>query len=106
MGINPVVCLYERRIKMADIINEITETANEIGMDTQILEPVTVDGPTIFKTSDKAKIVFGVVVLTATAYGLYKGIKCLKNRKDAKKACDDCIDILDDAEDDSDLDEE
>lgn len=74
---------------MADVIKEVAETAKEVGMDVEVMEPVLVEGPTIFKTSNTAKIVFGVVVGVATAYGIWKGARCvMKKRKEAKEALD------------------
>lgn len=75
---------------MADVINEVTEAAKEVGMDVQTIEPIVVEGPTIFKTSNTAKIVFGVVAGVAAAYGVYKGVRCvLKKRKETKEVLDE-----------------
>lgn len=95
---------------MADVIKEVAETAKEAGMDVEVMEPVLVEGPTIFKTSNAAKIVFGVVAGVAAAYGVYKGVKCvMKKRKDTKedletddiseeRHCNDAEEVEDDEE--------
>lgn len=83
---------------MADVINEVVEASKDLGLETKVIEPI-VEGPTIFKTSNTAKVVFGVVVGVATAYGLYKGVTCvLKKRKETKEVKP--IDIPEEFEDD------
>lgn len=68
---------------MADVIKEVAETAKEV--DVQAVETV-IEGPTIFKTSNTAKIVFGVVAGVAAAYGVYKGVRCVLKRKALKNS--------------------
>lgn len=58
-----------------NVVNQVAEEAINEGLD------VIVEGPTIFKSSNTAKVVFGTVVVTAVSYGIFKGIKWFKDKK-------------------------
>lgn len=84
---------------MADVINEVAEQATELGMEVKNMEP-TIIGPTIFKTSNTAKVVFGVVAGAAAIYGFCKGARyILKKKKESKMVVnEDNINDVEEAE--------
>lgn len=55
---------------------------NEIKtVEKKVVEPIIVEGPTIFKSSNTSKIVLISVSTLAVGYGIYKGVKCIIKKK-------------------------
>lgn len=68
---------------MTEEIKEVVETVSEMDVEN-VVAPI-VEGPTIFKTSNKAKIVFGTVIGGVLVYGACKGVRWYMNKRKGTK---------------------
>lgn len=64
-------------------VETVTEVADQMVESTEIL------GPTVFQTSNNAKIVCGVVLAAGATYLMIKGVKFVKDKFGKKKVVDE-----------------